>query len=260
MIARDARRQRQLELDADILSRSRDQVITMLQGGQVLTRGGILGRLEDAGIRTHEGRGYHILWYLTQIGVLCFGPMQGKQQTFTLLDEWVPQSRQLSREASLAELAGRYIASHGPATDHDFAWWAGLTLTEARQGLTTAAPALAQETLDGTTYWQSPDAPTLADADGTSVHLLPGFDEYLLGYQERSAILAAEHADRVVPGGNGVFRPMIVVAGQIVGTWKAATKSAHGVAFEPFIPLAEWGEHLAQAARRFQDFWGRQKR
>jgi hypothetical protein len=63
--------------------------------------------MKERGISTKGQRGYHILWYLSQTGLICLGPMQDKQQTFVLLDEWVPHSRLFSREESLAQLALR---------------------------------------------------------------------------------------------------------------------------------------------------------
>lgn len=87
------------------------------------------------GIAADGQRGVHILGRLAQEGLICFGPRQGKQQTFVLLEEWVPESRGLLRDEALAELALRYFTSHGPATISDYAWWSGLTVRDARAGL-----------------------------------------------------------------------------------------------------------------------------
>ncbi len=92
-------------------------------------------------------------------GVICFGPRQGKQQTFALLDEWVPASRVLERDEALAELSKRYFTSHGPATIQDFAWWSGLTAADARAGLEMVKSEFVQEVVDGKTYWLSPSTP-----------------------------------------------------------------------------------------------------
>src|SRR5215472_325382 len=132
MIANDRRRQGQLELDETIMERCKELFYDALKGNQRLSRPDMMQLLVDAGISTKGQRGYHILWYLSQAGLICLGPMQDKQQTFVLLDEWVPHSRAFSREESLAELARRYFTSRGPATIHDFAWWAGLTVADAR--------------------------------------------------------------------------------------------------------------------------------
>jgi Winged helix DNA-binding domain len=223
MISKDKRRLEQLALTEADLERSKDLMTEALSGRKRLIRSALLQVLEDHGITTQGGRGYHILWNIAQVGHICIGPMEGKEQTFVLLDEWVPNPRILSRDEALAELARRYFISHGPATIHDFVWWSGLTVGEARIGLAAAKTLLTATTLDGKEYWQADEAPTTS-AQLTGVWLLPGYDEYLLGYADRSAALKPEDADRVCPGGNGVFYPMIVIDGQIVGTWKRTFK------------------------------------
>ncbi len=73
-----------------------------------------------------------------------------------------------------------------------------------------------------------------ARAEAEGVHLLPGFDELVLGYANRSCTVPAEHAARIVPGGNGVFRPTVVVAGRVVATWRTGRGKARPVEVEAF--------------------------
>jgi Winged helix DNA-binding domain len=255
-LAADQTRRRQLELDERTLERCGRLFRDALAGGQRLSRAALMRLLESAQINPTGQRGYHILWYLAQTGLICLGPRQGKEQTFVLLDEWAPVSRRLTREAALAELAGCYFASHGPATVADFATWAGLTLADARAGLETAGSSLVLDRHDGKAYWRSADASD-APLDASSVYLLPGFDEYLLGYKDRSDVLAATHAGKVAPGGNGVFFPIIVVGGQVVGTWKRTVrKDTVAVTLTRFTELAVSSERIDEAARRYSDFVG----
>ncbi len=257
ILARDGRRLEQLGLDRGTMERCKELFYEALRGNRRLTRPEMMQVLEEAGIGTENQRGYHILWYLSQEGLICPGPMQGKQQTFVLLDEWVPDSRELSREESLAELAGRYFASHGPATVHDLAWWAGLTVTEARSGLEAAKPGLVSEKIDGKEYWMTDDVPGHAAHDGSSVHLLPAFDEYLLGYKDRGAVLDVDDALKVVPGKNGIFFPTIVVGGRVVGTWKRKLKkNSVDIALSPFAHLEDLDGRALEAARSYSDFVG----
>lgn len=256
-LAGDKRRQKQLEIDEAILQRTRQLFHDGLAGGKCLTRSRMMELLEEAGIATSGQRGYHLLWYMAQAGLICLGPMENKEQTFVLLDEWVPHPRELSREEGLAELARRYFTSHGPATLQDFAWWAGITLTAARTGLEAVKAALCMEKENGQVYWMSPHAPGQNAGEFSSAHLLPGFDEYLLGYKDRSAVLAAEHTTKVVPGNNGVFFPMIVVGGQVVGTWKRTRgKNTLDVVLNPFTSLGDAEERIAEAGRAYSDFLG----
>jgi hypothetical protein len=258
-------RLKQLELDVNILGRCQHLFQTALGGGQCLTRSALLELLETAGIDPKGQRGYHILWYLAQMGLICFGPKHGKEQTFVLLEEWIPSVPHISREVALAKLAQRYFTSHGPATVQDFAIWTGLTLGEARAGLEAVQGQLVSEKVDGLEYWWADTALEIPLEQGTGVHLLPGFDEYLLGYKDRRDVITVEHAKRIVPGGNGVFLPMIVVDGQVVGTWKRQVKK-HGVNIslelflepflEPFLESGAFEEGVHGAVMRYCTFMG----
>lgn len=213
--------------------------------------------LETHGISTAGQRGIHILGNLAQEGLLCLGARSGKQFTFTLLDEWVPPARPLDRDEALAELARRYFTGHGPATVQDLAWWSGLTLTDARAALAAAGPHLEQMVSDGQTYWQAADAQAVNVGElADSVHLLPGFDEYLLGYTDRSAVLDPQHAELTHPGASGVLFPVLVIGGHVRGVWKRTLKKkAVELTFTPFESVsAAHKEAVAQAAERYGRF------
>ncbi len=183
-------------------------------------------------------RGYHILWYLALTGTLVLGPSDGRQQAFARLDAWVPNPRRPDRDEALGELARRYFRSHGPATAADLARWSGLTMRDVRRGTDIAGGSLATVEIDGTRYHLDPE---ILDAPGATagVVLLPGFDEYLLGYRDRSAVLLPGHADAIVPGANGMFKATIVVDGVVVGTWsRRVTARAVHIDAVPFAPLS----------------------
>ncbi|HYO95676.1 MAG TPA: winged helix DNA-binding domain-containing protein, partial [Polyangiaceae bacterium] len=215
--------------------------VRLLHGGKKLTREELLSELERAKISTEGQRGYHMLWHLSQSGTLCFGPPLKQQQTFVLLDEWVKHPLRLQGDEALGELARRYFGSHGPATLQDFGTWTKLSAAELKRGLAVARPALEELVLGGVTYWMARDAQPAAPAarKARSVLALPGFDEYLLGYRDRSAVLAEEHRQRIAPGANGIFLPTIVVQGQVLGTWRRAA-SSQGVRLQavPFTTLS----------------------
>lgn len=257
VIAQSAGRYRQLELDEGVFHRSKGLLIAALEGGKVLTRNELYAVLEDAGIQTASQRGIHILSHLTQKGLLCLGPWRDKQPTFTLLDEWLPDTSTLPDDEALATIALRYFTAHGPATVQDFARWTGLTLTDARAGLNDAKGALVEETSGDEIYWRSASAPVPANApDGGRVHLLPAFDEYIVGYKERGAVLHPEHEKRVIPGKNGMFNPVILIDGCVAGTWKRKLKKSEVViSYTPFRPFSTPELHaLDAAARRYGDF------
>ena len=248
-----ATRRKQLEIDDTVIAKSRTVIENALSGGKCLTRARLCEQLDKNGIATAGQRGIHLLRHFSELGVLCFGPHEGKQPTFVLMEEWLPPTRELSYEESLAELTERYFTSHGPATLQDFAGWTKLTLTDARLGLSAAASALTKETVGETDYWFGPHM----QPDTTfSAYLLPGFDEYMLGYKNRSAALPLVHAEKIVPGGNGMFRPTVVLNGQVAGTWKKIVrKSGIRLQLEPFRPFAaEELKHIETAAKRYSAF------
>jgi hypothetical protein len=254
MLAADRRRLGQLGLDDEIITRCARLFHYALSGGKQLARPAMMRLLEGAGIDPTGQRGYHILWHVAQAGLICLGPRRDKQQTFVLLEEWVPESRQLPREAALAELAVRYFRGHGPATIKDFAGWTGLTITDARTGLEGAKPKLVSTTLGANEYWMSADAPEHIPHDDSTVYLLPGFDEFVLGYRDRGDVLAPEHANKVVPGKNGIFLPTIVADGRVVGTWKRTLrKDALDVTLNPFAGFDVTEERVAAVAARYSN-------
>ena len=258
VIAHSAGRYRQLELDEATFARSKEVFAKALQGGKQLTRDEMLQGLEqEADIPTAGQRGYHLLGRSAQDGLICFGSRRGKQQTFALLDEWVPPTNALARDEALAELTRRYFTSHGPATVQDLKRWAGLTAAEAKTGLEAAGKMLTQEIIAGCVYWMARDLPELNNGI-TAAYLLPGFDEYLLGYSDRSAVLDPAYAQRICPGGNGMFSPTIVSDGVVTGTWKRTFKGgAVVIELAPFRPLtpAE-NDALGAAADRYGEFLG----
>jgi hypothetical protein len=257
VIAQTAGRYRQLGLDEATFARSKAVFAAALEGGKQLTRAELQQMLERANIATAGQRGYHLLVRAAQDGLICFGVPRGKQQTFTLLDEWVPPTPGLMGDAALAELARRYVSGHGPVTVQDLMRWAGLTAAEAKTGLAEAGKDLVQATLAGRVYWMARDVQDRAGG-AQPLYLLPGFDEFMLGYSDRSAMLDPAYAQRICPGGNGVFNPTVVIDGAVAGTWKRTFKQGTVVIeCAPFRTLTATENHaLNAAAARYGEFLG----
>jgi hypothetical protein len=280
-LAARTRRQRELELDGVALTRCETLIVRALRGGHRLTRSAAMALLEAHGIRTAAQRGIHVLLHLALAGVVCFGPREGKEPTFVLVDEWLAAipAHEMSREEALAAIAKRYFTSHGPATRRDFARWTGLAAADANAAFESVKSLLAPQRIGEVTYWTpaSGRAASGVRSAARTAFLLPGFDEYMLGYTDRSAALPAQHASRIVPGGNGVFRPTLVVDGQVVGTWTcslsknpasksrvpkgSASKRSAVVMLAPFDPrtplTAAVRRAIARAAGHYGRFLGR---
>ena len=249
-----AKRRRDLEISDHDLARAGDVASSELTGGRVIRRDALLEAWDAAGISPAGQRGYHLLWNLAQERHLVFGPVDGKHHTFALFDEWIGSSRDLDGDAALAELATRYFVSHGPATERDFAWWASITLGQARLGI-AASTGLERREFGGVTYYLQEGL----EPAGSDVAALPGFDEYVLGYQDRTAALTPERFEKIVPGGNGIFYPTLVIDGEILGTWKRTeTTKTIVVTVDPFTSLsARARAEFTRAMTRYEAFIGK---
>ena len=210
-----------------------------------LRRAELIAAWERAGLLLDvKQRSYHFIWHLAHTGTLCFGPTDGggaaksPEQCIVLVDEWITQPRRLERHEALGEWAVRYFQSHGPATVKDFSAWTKLVAADVRIAMTIAKPALARIDVDNVEYYLDARTPDLLAAhrrQARAALLLPGFDEYVLGYTDRRAVLPSEFAQRVVPGGNGMFLPTVVAGGEVVGTWKrVGTGRSRRIAATPF--------------------------
>ncbi|MFN8075827.1 MAG: winged helix DNA-binding domain-containing protein [Kineosporiaceae bacterium] len=228
-LAQAEHRRKQIGLDAATADRAVEVIGEALAGGGRLTRAQVLERLTASGLSVSGQLGYHLLWYASQHAVSCIAPHVDGEQTFVLLDEWAPDPWLPEREEALATIAARFVRGHGPVPLKDFVGWTGLTAADARLAVAGAGEEIVTVTCDGVPMLVSAqllDSPTAADtaADdataGSPVALLPGFDEFVLGYKDRSLLMTPEQFQVVVPGGNGIFQPTVVRDGRVAGTWK----------------------------------------
>ena len=234
-----AKRWQYLGLDEAQCEQARTAVLAALEQRDRWSRADLLAAIDAGGVPTTGQRGYHLLWDLSQTGTLCLGPTaDGGDQLFVRLDDWILKPRRLDAEEALAELAVRFFTGHGPATVQDLCRWAATGVREVRAALAQVGDRLETVTVDGTEYLMDPATPDRRAAAGDEadeVLLLPGFDEFVLGYADRGAVLAAGHAEKIVPGRNGMFRATVVHRGRIVGVWKWSGRGAkRTVAVEPF--------------------------
>jgi Winged helix DNA-binding domain len=211
---------RQLEIDRPLLRDSTGAMAAALRGGSYLTRnelGAVLGR---AGIAASGQRLGNLVMHAEQDAIVTSGPRRGKQFTYGLLDERAPFGRRLDHDEALAELTRRYFTSHGPAQVQDFAWWSGLTVADARDGLALAGPPLAVEAIGAKSYWSVPDAPIPAPP-GPTVHLLPNYDEFLVAYRDRTASLdPAPDFDPAAFPYSSILGQVVLLNGRVCGGWK----------------------------------------
>ncbi|MET3348781.1 UNVERIFIED_ORG: hypothetical protein ABID57_000446 [Arthrobacter sp. UYEF1] len=230
-----ASRHRELDITWADIEKCRDVALERIAAGGPVSRTEAFDVFEAAGQPTTGQRGIHILGTLCRHGWLVQGPLAGNQQLLVAFDDWIPVSRDLEYQEAIAEFMLRYFRSHGPASVRDFAWWTQIPLTDAREAFELVRGQLVELEFGGASYWMSSETASMLD-DGVpgqrSVLLLAGFDEFVLGYQDRSLVLAPEHANKIVPGGNGVFKKTVVAGGEVIGTWARAGRT-RGAAVVP---------------------------
>lgn len=249
VIRRSAGRNRQLGLTASDFAKSGRLLERAMAGGRQLTRAEFYQTLSRGGVSVAGQRGAHILGFLAMEGLVCFGPHRGKQPTLVLLEEWLPPAPVLEREAALAELARRYLTSHGPATAADLAWWAGLPLGEARAAIALAGADVAARGA----HFEAAGA--RARPATTTAHLLPPYDEYTVAFKDRAAIAEPAVADAIR---GGVFAPVVVLDGRAAGTWRRKiTRRGLEITAELLAPPGPAHRRaLAAAAARLGAFAG----
>jgi hypothetical protein len=241
-------------LDQAIFKKSNRIITNALSDGQALTRDELAVIVKKKGITTsNHGMGY-LLLYASLDGIICFGPRRDKQFTHVLLDDWIPASQREQPDRPLVTLALRYFISRGPATVKDFAWWAGVTLTVARKAVEVIKGQLTETVVAGISYLMDDDTPSSNSKPG--VYLLPGFDEYLMSYADRSAMVEAADAPDIKGAGNGLLSSTIILNGQVAGTWKRTVEKKQVVIETSYFHKASQAvqQQVKATAKRYAQY------
>jgi hypothetical protein len=160
----------------------------------------------------------HILMHAELDGVICSGPRRDRHFTYALLDERAPAAARLERDEALVQLALRYFRSHGPATAHDFSWWSGLTVTDARRAAAACGPHLREHAIDGAMYWS--DAEVIESTPIGGVRLLPNFDEHTVAYRNHAPSFHSSAPGSIGRANGGVGLHVVLSDGYVVGVWQ----------------------------------------
>lgn len=252
-----ARRRSQLGLTESDIAQALDVALSSLSEHlSGLSRAELFSSWQRAGQPTDGGRGYHLLSHLMATGQLCYGPWNGIDQNVVCARSWLPSGSTLEdrfngdRTAATAVLLRRYLTSHGPATVRDFAWWTKLPLCQIRAALPLLVDEVEPRGGEEPAY-QRPGLDAEVAALGKAIAvpvLLPGFDEFILGYPDRLFAMTAEEHRLLVPGNNGVFQRSIVIDGVVRGLWKLGGRPGRRT-----YALAEFGRGLSKTHRRMVD-------
>lgn len=233
-----ARRRQQLGVDDDVVERATEVARERLADGPV-GRAEMLALWQAAGIETSGGPGYHLIVLLAVRSLWHWGPFADGEQCLVATPGGAPVG---DPDRVLADVVAGYVRARGPVTVEDVAWWLKLPKGQVRRAV-AACEGLVEVEVAGVAaphlvaQAQLEALPGLPPPGG--VHLLPAFDEYYLGYRDRGLVASPEMQAAVVPGGNGVFRPLVVVDGRVVGTWRRGRAGAELSALVEDLPASQ---------------------
>jgi hypothetical protein len=171
---------------------------------------------------------------------LCNGEEKG---TYTLFEKRVPVTDRIPKSEAIVKLAQLYFNSRGPATLKDFAWWSGLSMTEAKIGVAELNNRLNSFTLDQVKYFYFDIKNKVSEKPVFS--LLPCYDEYTVGYSEGRVLALPTHIDQTKIG-NGIFKPIVLSENEIVGIWKTNKQS-------PFVEIDMFAGNKKIPAKKIEE-------
>jgi hypothetical protein len=244
-----------LGLTKAVLRKSRATIEKALASGEHLTRQELAAALNRARIDTSEMRLVRLVMQAEVDGVICSGARRGKQFTYALLDACAPSVPRIERDDALSRLARTYFTTRGPASIHDFAWWSGLRVSDAKRAVEILGQSLTAVKHGEKPLWMIERSKPAPSADG-SAHLLPNYDEYFIGHRDRSAIGGRLSGVGLVTGGDASISHVIIAAGELVGRWKrvtAANRSQAEISVTGRVTRLERAA-IARALARFDAF------
>ncbi len=259
-----AARWRGLGLPAEVRALAAELLAAAVRQQGPLTRADAQAVLTGAGIDVGGQRLPHLLVSAELAGVLTSGPARvgapGPEHTWALVDDRVPAGVVPDPAEVVRALVLDYVRSHAPATERDLAWWSGLPLGVVRAGLHAARPELGEVVVGGRRYWHA-GFPAAGEAGGPAVHLVPSFDEYLVGHTESRDVVDPHGFARHMPRA-ALLGPSLLVDGVLTGRWRRVLSPAGGgrvdVVVTPFAPLsAQVLRGLEDEAERYAAFVGR---
>jgi hypothetical protein len=254
---------RQLELDEKLFKRTNKILVKALEQNQFLTRNALQEELQKAKINGDGLRMVYIMMRAELDCLICSGPRQGKQFTYALLDDRAPvnsKTKLYNREESLTELAKRYLTSRGPASVHDFSTWSGIKIKDARFAIESVRADFYCEAMKGVELF-FPDPVFFPKSKKIqSTFLMPDYDEYGMGYKDRSVLINDKIKMHYQRDGSTAYNRWIVVDGKIAGTWKKIEKGKRTEAdISIFGPMSKAkSSEVNRCVRRYAAFFNKE--
>lgn len=246
---------RQSELDSKVFTKCHRIISDVLEGGKQLTREEINSAFAEKKIVAAGHRLSYIMMHAELEGIICSGARRGNQFTYALLDERVKFKNSIDMEEALRELTLRYFTSRGPATIKDFSTWSGLTTKDCKKAIDMIQRDVEGVTIDDNEYFFTPISGSRS-SKLNDIHLLPIYDELIMGYKERDAYF--QFRNNLKSSVKLAHDNMIVKDGQIIGTWGRSVKSSSiEISTQFFKPLNKTEKKaLESVADRLKEFTG----
>ena len=244
---------RKLELDNTVFNRCNNILTKLLKGNKQFTRAEINDEFKKNKIIAHGHRLSYIMMHSELDGIICSGARQGNQFTYSFLADRIKTGNRFNKDEALAELTKRYFKSRGPATIKDFSTWSGLTLTECKNGLKAVESNFEREIINENEYYFSKEISSNKKMP-QDIYLLPIYDEFIMGYKDRSTILEYKNSLKNSPLFH--YDCMIIFEGQIIGTWKRTlAKKTIDMEYVFFRPLNKSQENAFNIAiHRYEEY------
>ena len=238
-----------LDIPNELYTKAHDLLEKILCGKKSMTKQEIAEHFNRSGIVADNRRMTRFMARAEQEGIICSGEDRGSKCTYALLEERVPPMPELTKDESLARLARSYFRSHSPAVLQDFIWWSGLSVSDAKQAVYLIASELTTEQWKEQTWYIHDTCRTRGKLSG-HIHLLPSYDEYLLGYKDRTDVLPLEHYSKAFTN-NGLFFPIVLHNGQVIGNWdKSVKKKSVDLKYSWFRQVADMNEETLERERQ----------
>ncbi len=230
------RRLGQLGMSAADLDKALRVIGRAVAPGQPVSRAEVVELLASNGIELTVQTRTHLFVTAVTSGIACFGPdVRRGEPGLVAREAWLGKPPKFERERALAELARRYFGAFGPATEADFAGWAGLPLRDLRVGMGSIGSSLREVRIGSERGWALGRG--RRPPPGPVVRLLPAWDNYLMGWRDRSFLAPDGRWERVGVGG-GMLLACVLRDGVAVGLWRLRRAGGRAsVEIEPFERL-----------------------
>jgi hypothetical protein len=197
------------------------------------------------------------------MGTLCFGPPRGANVTFVRADQWIGGWPDIDPIEARRQVLRRYLTAYGPAKIGDFQRWCGFGREAVRAVLTDLADELEEVRFARSTAWMLSGDDRDLRREATSVHLLPQYDAFIIGFRPRDPLVPEPVKERIRHDPKGRFESVtgmapLVVDGVVTGLWQRAKgRSGTRIDVEHVLPLPRGrGRELKAAVERVQEILG----